>query len=503
MVQYPALTHISVPELVTAAGDPWALDATLRAGDPGQIAELARAFRATTDCLVETETEFVAAAERFHRSWNRENGEFPINDSAELRRVALSLRIQKDELPAIATTLQKIAADLAEAQRMSDLKIDKLNGQLGYLDMLIGDALSRDGDADVSAYEDRAIENTSSTCDSIQGHRDAYGSRLQRAEATLRLEHGYDPAAIEDVDGDAEAGPGQRGRTAEQFYEANQRATDEALVNTPGEMTPEKADAAARLRDFDTVTDPAADSEARRVAGERLDDFRMANFVGPLPVDPLTGADARVRARNRLDMQAQLEQGLVRLPDGSRYPVAPMTPDQATEFMNVAERDARAAVVIETRNGLVAAGMSGDGANQVVLDLMTPGGLTATGTDAYTKGITPGVHGTPRFLTPDDAKVLSRIAGTASVGLTGYQAWSAVQDYRAGGSAEDLGRELGRSVGGVTAGWGTTVAAGSFFGPVGTAVAAVGATILFGGIGDWDGLAGMGGAWVGRQFDNP
>ena len=246
MVEYPALTHISVPELVAAAGDPWALDATLRAGDPGQIAELSRAFRATTDCLLETGTEFITAAERFHRSWNRENGEFPINDTAELRRIAQSLRVQKDELPAIATALQNIAADLAEAQRMSDLKIDKLNGQLGYLDMLIGDALSRDVDADVSGYEDRAIENTSSTCDSIQGHRDAYGTRLQQAEARLRLEHGYDPAAIEDVDGDAEAGPGQRGRTAEQFYEANHRAADEALVNATAEMTPEKADAAAR-----------------------------------------------------------------------------------------------------------------------------------------------------------------------------------------------------------------------------------------------------------------
>lgn len=503
MVEYPALTHISITELIAAAGDPWAVDATLRAGDPGQIAELARAFFEAGVCTTETWTEFLAASERFERSWSRETGEFPINDSAELQRARLSLRVQKDELPAIGAGLQNIAADLAEAQRMSDLKIDKLNGQLKYLDMLIGNALSQDADADVSGYEDRAIEYTSGAKESIEGHRDAYAAKLQKAETALRVDHGYDPAAIEDVDGDGEAGPEQRGRSAQDYYDANQRAKDEALVNTPGEMTPEKADAAARLRDFATVNDPAANPEARRLAGERLDDFRMANFVGPLPTDPLTGGDARDRARNRLDMQRQLEQGKIRLSDGSYFPVSAMAPDQATEFMDIAERDTRTAVVKQTHDNLVAAGMSRDGARDLIKGMLSPIGQLATGAEAYGKNVPTNAHAWPAALSAADAKVLAKFAGPASYVASVYQLGIAADEWLAGGSNEAFGKSAGSVVGGTAAGAVTMVTAGSLFGPAGTAVAAVGAVILFGGIGPWEGLGGMTGGWVGRQFDNP
>ena len=177
------------------------------------------------------------------------------------------------------------------------MQVDNLNTQLHYIDALIDQALAND--QDTSALEDNAITVTSDVLHQVEALRDDYGAKLEASLTDLRAEHGYDPAPIEDVDGDGELGPEQRGRESTDYYDANQRAKDEALVNSGGPMTPEKADAAARLRDFATATNPAADADARRLAGERLDDFRMANFVGPLPKDPILGGDARTRARRQ------------------------------------------------------------------------------------------------------------------------------------------------------------------------------------------------------------
>ncbi|BBY63514.1 putative alpha/beta hydrolase [Mycolicibacterium helvum] len=155
-------------------------------------------------------------------------------------------------------------------------QVDTLNTELHYLDALIDQALTHD--QDTSALEDNAISMTSSALHQVEALRDDYGAKLE--------------ASLTDL-----------------------RAKDEALVNSNGPMTQEKADATARLRDFTTATNPAADPDARRLAGERLDDFRMANFVGPLPKDPILGGDARTRARSRLDLQRQLQQGRYGLPD--------------------------------------------------------------------------------------------------------------------------------------------------------------------------------------------
>ena len=45
MPDYPQLVHLSVPELIGAAGgDPWKVDDSIQAGAPGEISELARSF---------------------------------------------------------------------------------------------------------------------------------------------------------------------------------------------------------------------------------------------------------------------------------------------------------------------------------------------------------------------------------------------------------------------------------------------------------------------------
>ncbi len=310
VTEYPSLVHISVAALIgEAGGDPWKVDETLQSGDPGAIADLGRAFFYSAGaCTAETYAEFEQAQQRFRASWNRENGEHPINDSAEVQRATTRLMVQRDQLPAIGADLSNIAANLAETQRFSGMQVENLNTQLHYIDALIDQALAHD--QDTSALEDNAIAATSGgVLHQVEALRDDYGAKLEASLTDLRAEHGYDPAPIEDVDGDGQPGLEQRGRESTDYYDANQRAKDEALVNSDGPMTQEKADAAARLRDFATATNPAADADARRLAGERLDDFRMAHFVGPLPKDPILGGDARSRAQGRLDLQRKLEQG--------------------------------------------------------------------------------------------------------------------------------------------------------------------------------------------------
>jgi hypothetical protein len=487
VVDYPSLSHIDIGMLIGEAGDPWQIDDTLQSGDAGQIAELATAFRSAGLCTSETSKEFLAAQDRFRASWNEENGTHPINDSEEVQRATTQLYVQADQLPAIAVDLQNIAADLAEAQRMSDLKIDKLNGVLHAIDNLIGTRL--DNDEDISDLEDRAIDETSATADSVDRFRDDYANKLQSALTDLRLKHGYDPAAIEDVDGDAELGQQQRAESGTAQYGAGQKAKDEALVNSGGAMTPEKAAAAARLSDFATASDPNASADARRLAGERLDDFRMANFVGPLPKDPLFGGDARSRAQNRLKLQQQIEQGFAGLPA--------MTRDQATQALDDGDQFGRVTVTKQAYFALTSAGMTDEGAKAAIKDVAENGGLFATGVEAYADGIPQGAHALPSGLSAADAEVLGRIAGRASKIGDIVQLAIAGNDWLQGGEHrnEELGGALGSVVGGSGAAWGAAAVAGSFTGPWTTAAIVVAAAVVGGELG------GDAGGGIGSIFD--
>ncbi|WP_445167170.1 putative alpha/beta hydrolase [Mycolicibacterium sp. Dal123E01] len=482
MTEYPSLVHIDVAALIgEAGGDPWQVDETLQSGDPGQIAELGRAFYSAGDCTAETYAEFSQAQARFQQSWNRENGEHPINDSAEVQRATTGLLVQRDQLPAIGADLSTIAADLAEAQRFSDMHVDNLNTQLHYLDAMIDQALTNK--QDTSALEDNAISLTSSALQQVAALRDDYGTKLEASLTDLRVEHDYDPAGIEDVDGDGEAGPEERGRESTDYYDANQRAKDEALVNGGGPMTPEKAAAAARLHDLTTATDPAADPDARKLAGERLDDFRMANFVGPLPRDPILGEDARQRAQRRLDLQQQLEQG-------GLYNLPPMTPDQATQQLDSGEQFGRVVAVKQAMFALTSQGMSEDGAKAVLNDILHRGnnlaeytGPASAGVEAYGERIPGGRHAKLEdLLSPADAGKWAHIAG--HVGKVGdlIQLANAATDRANGGSNEEFGSALGGVAGGSAAAWGAAAVAGSFTGPWTTAAIVVAASVV-GGVG--------------------
>ncbi len=141
------LQFISIARLIIdAGGDPWAINDSLQVGRPAQISDLAQAFRDAGQSTTESDTAFEEARNRFAASWNRENGQHPINDAAEVRRVTKSLGLQAAQLPKIADDLENIAAALAEAQRESGWYISALDQDLDDLDDEIGDALDDDDD---------------------------------------------------------------------------------------------------------------------------------------------------------------------------------------------------------------------------------------------------------------------------------------------------------------------------------------------------------------------
>ncbi|WP_428847323.1 hypothetical protein [Mycolicibacterium cosmeticum] len=67
------LRHLDVHDLIAAAGgDPWEVDRTIQAGAPGEISDLASAFREAGNCTQETTDEFLAAKRRFESAWDRQ-----------------------------------------------------------------------------------------------------------------------------------------------------------------------------------------------------------------------------------------------------------------------------------------------------------------------------------------------------------------------------------------------------------------------------------------------
>ena len=194
------LRYISVARLIAdAGGDPWAINNSLQAGRPAQISDLGQAFHDAGQSTTESNASFDEARRRFAASWNRENGEHPINGSAEVQRVTTLLGLQSAQLPKIAVDLEAIAAALAEAQRTSAWYISALEGDLEDTDDKMGDALD-DGDEDEAngLYED-AVAETSAVLFQVKQIRDGYSATLQNSLAILRADGG-DPAEIKGAD---------------------------------------------------------------------------------------------------------------------------------------------------------------------------------------------------------------------------------------------------------------------------------------------------------------
>lgn len=206
------LLYLSQAELIAAAGgDPWAVNQSLQAGSPFQISRLAEAFHAAGRCTAEANETFEQARNRFDAAWNHQNGDHPINDSAEVQRTVKSLGAQSLQLPKIGTDLENIAAALAEAQKAGAQAISTLERQLQLLDKIIGaatqdlqdptlDAKSRSGlQSLINDAKADAADDTRDALYRFNAIRNGYSATLQKSLGSLHAE-GFDPKPLAPVD---------------------------------------------------------------------------------------------------------------------------------------------------------------------------------------------------------------------------------------------------------------------------------------------------------------
>jgi hypothetical protein len=186
------LVYIDIAQLIAhAGGDPWAINNSLQVGRPAQISDLAEAFHAAGRCTTESSNAFDEARRRFEASWNHENGDNPINDSAEVQRVVKSLGAQSLQLPKIGVELERIAAALAGVQRSGAVLISNLETQLEVIDSQLGVALEQENsrhltaaekdivEQHITALEDQAIADTKAALGQLRSVRSEYSDCLQ------------------------------------------------------------------------------------------------------------------------------------------------------------------------------------------------------------------------------------------------------------------------------------------------------------------------------------
>ncbi|OBJ08898.1 TNT domain-containing protein [Mycobacterium colombiense] len=271
------LPYIDERALVAeAGGDPWAINASLQAGSPLQISNLAAAFHRAGRCTAEADNAFQQARTRFEAAWNHQDGGHPINDSAEVQRVVKSLGAQSLQLPKIGADLENIAAALADAQRAGAARIAALEAQLKSISDLVVQAVNllnndksltaADKDAlhaFINTCEDDALRDTKAALAALQTIRNDYSDGLQKSLNSLHAE-GYDGAPLHgaDADGVAPPSPAQQAALADIRQVTNQavvdqmakvRAAQEALnkaaadLYTHGPGSPEGEAASAKL----------------------------------------------------------------------------------------------------------------------------------------------------------------------------------------------------------------------------------------------------------------
>jgi hypothetical protein len=510
--------HFSTSDLIgEAGGAPWAVNNSLQVGRPGRVALLAKAFHAAGRCTTESSAAFGEAQRRFEAAWNHEDGAHPINDSVEVQRATQSLRVQDAQLPKIGIDLENIAAALAEAQRTAAGLIATLEGQLRVIDDELGRALRLEQcghltaaeknlvDEHITALEREAIADTKASLGQLQSLRGGYCDYLQRSIATLRVTDGYDPEPIQGTDADGQPNRADQDQNAVDHYTADQRAKDDELANGAGSSAVEKADAAARLRDYTTATSPNADGDARRLASERLEDFAMAGFSGPLPMDPVLGVDARSRAQMRLEWQRKLEQGLSGTPA--------MSPDRVTQLLDNSEQQARVVITQQAAKTLERGGMSPSAAVSVVGRLAqgtplsniahynsTLVGSGGAGLEHSAGALSTGVRNSPGsigVLSKVDAEALKGIGKRLGVaGSLADLALAQIEVSQGAPAGRTFGQAFGGIGGGTAGGWGAGVLGGMWLGPGGAFVGGIVGAVA----GGW-GVGKVGGA-IGSQFDH-
>lgn len=279
-----------------------------------------------------------------------------------------------------------------------------------------------------------------------------------------------------------------------------------SMEGQPGYMSREESDASDRLRDYQAIMNPATPADARKLAGERLDDYNKSKIVGPLPRDTFTGADARTRAQTRLKLQHDLENGNTSLAVPSY-----MTPDDATKLVDSMEATDRANILTRLQQTLQAGGMSPEGAAQVaegyahgVIPPQYLAALEAAGKpfDAGKEALTDasdllhtGQHWVPKVnaFTPADIKFLHKVA--AGIGVPGSAITVGTGVYEWWVEGKPLAEIAAKTAGGAAGVWGGVELGGLAGAPLGPPGVFLGALLL----GTAGGL--LGDATGGRVFE--
>lgn len=490
----PTLINLDVRELCGAAGgDPWKLDDELQAGNAGAINDLADAFHRSGNHVKEADDDFNKAKEKFKAAYTRNASEHPIVDSPEVQRATAALVGHKESLPRIAASLEQVAASLATAQRQSDATIATTNSLLDAIDDRMSAAKANK--QDVGGLHDNAVEVVKAGLGEINSARRDYVTDLHAAETTMSGA-GYVPETLDNLDGM----PGDAANDAARRYDkSGQRARDQAMVDKakadgrthylandagrPGNMTPEEAAAAQRLKDYEAITDPTsrfgpgydqhAATQASRLAGERLDDYNKSKFTGPLVTDTVLGGDARTRGQTRLKLQHDLENGQV------PWHPQPMSTDEATELIDQMEAADRGRVLAQLQQGLVEGGMSPGGAAAVAegmahgtipKEYVDAASAASKGLDGGKEGFTglaeslpTGQHWGPGVaFSPEDVEALKKIGGRIGLAGTALDIGVGLYEWRHG---EPLGEVVAKAGGGMAGAWalGQAGAAGGGF----------------------------------------
>lgn len=236
------LPYIDEKALVAeAGGDPWAINASLQAGSPLHISNLAAAFHRAGRCTAESDNAFAQARNRFEAAWNHQDGGHPINDDEEVQRVVKSLGAQSLELPKIGADLENIAAALADAQKAGAARIAALDAQLKSIsdsvvqavNLLNNDKSLTAADKDavhafINTCEDDAVRDTKAALAALQSIRNGYSDGLKKSLDSLHAE-GYDGAPLHgaDADGVAPPSPAQQAALAEIRQVTKQAVADQ------------------------------------------------------------------------------------------------------------------------------------------------------------------------------------------------------------------------------------------------------------------------------------
>lgn len=293
------LPYIDEQALVAeAGGDPWAINASLQAGSPLQISNLAGAFHRAGRCTAEADNAFQQAHTRFEAAWNHQDGGHPINDSAEVQRVVKALGAQSLQLPKIGADLENIAAALADAQKAGAARIATLDAQLKSIsdlvvqavDLLNNDKSLTAADKDavhalINTCEDDALRDTKAALVALQAIRDGYSDGLQISLNNLHAE-GYDGTPLHDIDSDGVS-------AAQQTALADiRRVTNQAVVDQMAKVRAAQEAVSKAAKDLYVYGpgSPQGEAASARLPKLRDDLARALDDLGKIPdynnIDP-------------------------------------------------------------------------------------------------------------------------------------------------------------------------------------------------------------------------